>query len=250
VLNKFLTKELHTIPVLSQIALSLLGCMYLASQPSRHPSGLKVQELRTQSKKLIKAHHHCNRWAMKKLNKQHSLLTEATVPQSILTNLISSHEIDKEIIVFDSRAIDNPPIRPPDGVVWQHIPVSEGKYVHVSDEVDPHCGLTFQQPDNVLPFIRFPRAQSLNILSHTGHQAIIKALNACEKLKRTSLVRSDHKHMFGDYGTKVMYTCTGVQVSRRSRKVLEAAPYMEKLPGKQWGVLMRLMRGAERFPSR
>jgi hypothetical protein len=80
---------------------------------------------------------------MKKLNKQRSLLTEATVPQSILANLISSHEIDKEMIVFDGGAIDNPPIRPPDGVVWQCIPVSEGKYAHISDEVDPHHGLTF-----------------------------------------------------------------------------------------------------------
>jgi hypothetical protein len=183
---------------------------------------------------------------MKKLNKQRSLLTEATVPQSILTNLISSHEIDKEIIVFDGGAINNPPIRPLDGVVWRRIPVSEGKYLHISDEVDHHHGLTFQRLDNVLSFIRLPQAQSLNILSLTGHQAIIKALNAREKLKRTSLVRSDCKHIFGDYGTKVMYTCAGVQVSRRSRKVLEAAPYIEKLPRKHWRVLMHVMRRAER----
>jgi hypothetical protein len=138
----------------------------------------------------------------------------ATVPQSILTNLKSSHEIDKEIIVFDGGANDNPPIRPLDDIVWQRIPVSEGKYVHISDEVDPHRLLTFQWLDNVLPFIRLPQAQSMNILFHTDHQAIIKALNACEKLKRTSPVRSDRKRIFGDYGTKVMYTCAGVQVSR------------------------------------
>jgi hypothetical protein len=99
--------------------------------------------------------------------------------------------INKEIIVFDGGAVDNPLITPLDSVVWGGIPVSEGKYVHISDEVYPHCGLTFQQIDNVLPFIRLPQAQSLNILSHTGHQPIIKALNACEKLQITSLVRSD-----------------------------------------------------------
>ncbi len=43
-----------------------------------------------------------------------------------------------------------------------------------------------------------------------------------------------------------MYTCAGVQVSRHSSKVLEAAPYMKKLPKKHWRVLMHLMRGAER----
>ncbi len=60
VLNKLLTIELHTIPVLSKIVLSLLGCMYLASQPSHHPSGLKLHQLYTQSKKLIKNTHHCS----------------------------------------------------------------------------------------------------------------------------------------------------------------------------------------------
>ena len=92
------------------------------------------------------------------------------------------------------------------------IPVSEGKYVHISDEVDPYRGLTFQQLGNVLPFIRLSQAQSLSILSHTGHQAIIKALNTFEKFKRTLLVRSDCTHIFGDFGTKVMHTCAGVQV--------------------------------------
>jgi hypothetical protein len=94
----------------------------------------KSSSLRTQDASVVyieqetnkKACHRPNCWAMKKLNKQHSLLTEATVPQSILMNLISSHEIDKEMIVFDSGAIDNPSIRSPDSVVRQRIPVSEG----------------------------------------------------------------------------------------------------------------------------
>jgi hypothetical protein len=87
---------------------------------------------------------------------------------------------------------------------------------------------------------------SLNILSQVGHYSIIKALHACEKLKKTSLVRSDRKRIFGNYGTKVMYTCAGVQVSRRSKMVLEAAPYMETLPRLHWRVLMRSMIMAER----
>ncbi len=60
-------------------------------------------------------------------------------------------------------------------------------------------------------------------------------------------MRSDQKRIFGDYGTKVMYTCAGVQVSRRSCMVLEAALYMETLPRKHWMVVMRLMNLAERF---
>ncbi len=192
-----------------------------------------------------KAHHCRNRRARKKLNKQHSLLTEAIVPQSVLTNLLSTYEIDNEIIVFNGGVIDNPPIKPPDGVVWRCIPICEGTHVHICDEVDPYRGLTFKCVDNVLPFIRLPRGMSLDILSQVGHYSIIKSLHACEKLKRISLVRSDRKRIFGDYGTKVIYTCAGVQVSRRRKKVLEAAPFMEKLPSLHWRVLMHSMKMAE-----
>ncbi len=58
-------------------------------------------------------------------------------------------------------------------------------------------------------------------------------------------MRSNQKHIFGDYGTKVMYTCAGVQVSRCSRMVFESAPFMEKLPRNHWRVLMGLMTMAE-----
>ncbi len=99
---------------------------------------------------------------------------------------------------------------------FESIPICEGNYVHICNEVDPHCGLTFQRVENVLPFIRLPRALSLKIILKTGHHSIIKSLQALEKHKRISLVRSDQKRIFGDYGTKVMYTWAGVQVSRRS----------------------------------
>jgi hypothetical protein len=88
-------------------------------------------------------------------------LTKVNFPHSILTNLISTDNIDKEIIVFDGGAIDKPPILPPDEVIWQRIPVCIGKYILVQDEVDPYCGLTFQQIDSVLPFIRIPELNHL-----------------------------------------------------------------------------------------
>jgi hypothetical protein len=126
-----------------------------------------------------KARHRRNWRARKKLKKQNSVLTEATIPPSVLTNLLSIHEIENEIIVFDGGEIDNPPIKPPDGVDWRSIPIGVESHVHICDEVDPNRGLTFQRVDNVLPFIRLPRAMSLNILSQVGHYSIIKALHAC-----------------------------------------------------------------------
>jgi hypothetical protein len=247
VLNKVVPKELLPILIISKISPSLLGCMFLES-PSRHlPFTIDVPQLHIESnpppkKRVIVTIVMQGR----NLKKQHSLLTEATVLQSIQAKLISTHEINNEIIVFDGGAIDNPPIRPSDGVIWRCIPICEGNYAHICDEVGPHCGLTFQRVDNVLLFIRLPRSESLNILSKTGHYSISKALQGLEKLKKTSLVRSDQKRIFGDYGTKVMYTCAGVQVSRHSCMVLEAAPYIENLPRKHCIVLMRLMTMAER----
>jgi hypothetical protein len=52
-------------------------------------------------------------------------------------------------------------------------------------------------------------------------EKIFSALEECSKMKRTSLVRSDQKRIFGDYGEQVMATCAGVQVSRNRRGVLE-----------------------------
>ena len=111
VLNKFHPKE--TLPII--VALSPLGYMYLESPQRPHPLGLKVPQLRTQPT-TKKARHCRNRRARKKLKKQNSVLTEATIPPSVLTNFLSMHEIENKIILFDGGDIDNLPIKPPDGV--------------------------------------------------------------------------------------------------------------------------------------
>ncbi len=74
---------------------------------------------------------------------------------------------------------------------------------------------------------------------------IVCALEECEKLKKTSVTRSDLKRIFGDIGKCVMYTCAGVQVSRHSPEVLNCNAFMEKLPECHWTFLMKLMRHAK-----
>jgi hypothetical protein len=74
---------------------------------------------------------------------------------------------------------------------------------------------------------------------------ILGALEECEKLKKTSVRRSDNKRIFTDYGMSVMYTCAGVQASRNSPEVLDCNPFLEQLPQCHWTVLMKLMRHAE-----
>jgi hypothetical protein len=75
--------------------------------------------------------------------------------------------------------------------------------------------------------------------------SIQNALNACERLKKSPLIRSSAKHIFGDYGKPPMYTCAGLQVSHISREVLNAAPFMNQPPLCHWKVLMQLMQHAE-----
>jgi hypothetical protein len=173
------------------------------------------------------------------------MLTEVIVPDSILSNILTDNDIFNDIVVVDGGDFGNPSIRPPDGVTWRPISVMKGEHIFVQDEVNPIRGLTFKPVDGVRPFIRLPRKMSLNILRQNGMEKIFGALEECSKMKRTSLVRSDKKRIFGDYGERVMATCAGVQVSRNSQGVLDCAPFMENLPQHHWRVLMRLMRCAE-----
>jgi hypothetical protein len=149
------------------------------------------------------------------------------------------------VLVFDGGDCNSLPIQPPDGFNWCCISVLEDNCVISMDETNPHCGLTISPILNCHAFICMPRYQSLHILGKCGMTHIMNALLACETLTRQSLLRSNGKKSFGDYGKEIMYTCAGVQVSRKSRQVLEAAPFMDKLPLCHWRVMMKMMQCAE-----
>jgi len=183
--------------------------------------------------------------AKKKFKKQQQLLREVVVPPDGTINLLTTQEIDKEIIVFDGGNNANPPLRPPDGLIWRCISIAAGTHLHVDDETNPHRGLTFSRLSNSLPFIRMPRSMALNIISNCQMKKIYNALEACEKMRKVSLVRSDRNRVFGDYGKAVTYTCVGVQVSRNSRHVFDFPPCMDKLPSHHWEALTWIMRRAE-----
>jgi len=102
-------------------------------------------------------------------------------------------EVEDEVIAFDGGNTDTPPILPPDGLTWHSIQVST---LHIHDVINPHFGLSITRSNNCHPFIRLPRGISLNILGKAGHQLIYSALEACEKLRKASLVRSDKKRIF------------------------------------------------------
>ena len=123
-----------------------------------------------------------------------------------------------------------------------YIPTSK---LHIYNDINPDIGLTLTHSDNALPFIRLPHAISLKIIGASGLKKIYLSLKACERLRKTSLVRSDKKRIFGDYGVPVRYTCAGIQVDRRSKEVLGYAPYINKLLRHHLKSLMTIMCCAE-----
>jgi len=86
-----------------------------------------------------------------------------------------------------------------------------------------------------------PRDYALSITAEVTVNDIVDTLEECEKLKKTSLIRGQCKRIFGDYGQPIMYTSVGVQVSRNSSEVLNCNSFLQKLPKKQWTILMKLM---------
>ncbi len=184
---------------------------------------------------------HCrNCRARKKFMKQQRVLHEVVIPCNQYK--LSIQEIEDDIIVFDGGNLTTPPILPPDGPAWRCIPISK---LYVDNETNPNVGLSCLRINNSLPFIWLPRISALSIIQSSGLKRIYNALEACEKMRKVSLVRGKRKRIFTDYGKRVMYTCVGIQVSRNSPQVLDQAPFMDKVKSHHLDALMWMMRRAE-----
>ncbi len=147
-----------------------------------------------------KVRHWGNRCAKRKYEKQNQLLTEVVVPAHVQNNLLTHHDVEKDILVFDvfdRGDSDNPTIKSTDSVNWQWISISEEKFIVAIHQNDPNCGLTYACLDYTHPFIRMPRVQSLSILGDRGGMISIQnALNTCKRLQKSPLLRSSAKRIF------------------------------------------------------
>jgi len=180
------------------------------------------------------------RRATKKRLKQDGLLRYIVVPSN--QAIMSTTLIDSEIIVFNGGDNGTPPIRPPDGVRWRSIPVRD---LHIEDEVRGDIGLSFPRIHGTSPFICLPRDVSLAIIAECGLPMIYSALEACEKLRKVALSRSDKKRVFTDYGKEVTYACVGPQPSRNSKTVHDHPAFMDTLPNHHWRSLVWVMKQAK-----
>ncbi len=169
------------------------------------------------------------------------MLTEVIISDSIKQNVLSSLDVDNNIVVVDGGDIGNPSICPPDRIIWHCLLVSGGKKLHVQDELDPSHRLTISRLDGASPFIQMPQQMSLDICRQITVKDILLALDECEKLRRTPVTRSSGKRIFGDYSQHVMYTSAGIQVSWNSLDVLDCNAFVGKFDQEHWTVLMSLM---------
>ena len=55
-------------------------------------------------------------------------------------NLLSTQEIDDEVAIFDGGNKDNPPLHPPDGLIWRCISINDGRHIYVDDETNQDHG--------------------------------------------------------------------------------------------------------------
>jgi hypothetical protein len=105
----------------------------------------------------------------------------------------STLEIDSDIMVFDEGDHLSPPIRPPDGIEWQSIPVQD---LHIEDEISGNIGLTFPRINGTSPFIRLPHATLLDIISHDVNvNYFVEFHSAAVTAKGSSLTRIRQSHI-------------------------------------------------------
>jgi hypothetical protein len=89
------------------------SCIHLFSKSTKSSScktqATSIAYLEEPTTKKI--HHSCNRRAKRKYEKQNQLLTEVVVPAHIQKNLLTAHDVEKDILVFDGEDSNNPPIK-------------------------------------------------------------------------------------------------------------------------------------------
>ncbi len=140
--------------------------------------------------------------------------------------------------MFDGDNIHTLPICPPEGIEWHSSKVQD---LYIDDEANDDIGLTLTRIDGAHLFIHLPPSMALDIIGQCGLVKIYKALQACERLRTVSLVHSEKKRIFTDYGKQVMQACVGPQMSRNSQKDLNYPPFMEELFSHHWDSLVWLM---------
>ena len=61
------------------------------------------------------------------------MLREVVVPYDKI-ELLTNDDINSQVVVFDGGNDNNPPIHPPDGVLWRCISIRDGRHIYVDDE--------------------------------------------------------------------------------------------------------------------
>ena len=185
----------------------------------------------------------------KKGKKQRDCLIPVYIPAKLANHIHkwSEKELEDVTLVFDGGVDGNPPISAPVGVTWTSLRINDGD-LYVADTMDDSKGLIYPVSDGVSPFMRLPRKAALSMTKMDDikeNKRFCTALHSGAQAQRAPLKRGKSKLVFTDGNFADKYSCIGVQVNRGSKGVRGESYQADKMPVKDWNVIVEMIIRAE-----
>ena len=197
-----------------------------------------------------------NRWRRrqkrrnKKEKKQKECLIPVIIPGKLATHIHmwSDDDLKDITLVFDGGVDGNPPISAPADMTWTSLRINDGE-LYVADTMDDSKGLIYPVSHGVSPFMRLPRKAALSITKMDDikeNKSFCTALHSGAQAQRGPLKRGKSKLVFTDGKFADKYGCIGVQVNRGAKGVRGESYHVDKMPVKDWNVIVEMIRRVEK----
>jgi hypothetical protein len=185
----------------------------------------------------------------KKQKKQKDCMIPVCIPEKLAAHIHmwSDKELQGVTLVFDGGVDGNPPISAPADVTWTSLRINDGD-LYVADTIDDSKGLIYPVSDGVSPFMRVPRKTALSITKMDNikeNRLFSIALQSGAQAQRGPLKRGKRKLVFTDGKFADKYGCIGVQVNRGTKGVRGESYHADKMPVKDWNVIVEMITRAE-----
>ena len=186
----------------------------------------------------------------KKQMKQKESLIPVFIPGKLATHIHmwSDMELKGITLVFDGGVDGNSPISAPADMTWTSLRINDGE-LYVVDTMDDSKGLIYPVSHGVSPFMRLPRKAALSITKMDDikeNKRFCTALHSGAQAQRGPLKRGKSKLVFTDGKFADKYGCIGVQVNRGSKGVRGESYHADKMPVKDWNVIVEMIRRVEK----
>ena len=185
----------------------------------------------------------------KKQKKQKDCMIPVCIPEKLAAHIHmwSDKELQGVTLVFDGGVDGNPPISAPADVTWTSLRINDGD-LYVADTIHDSKGLIYPVSDGVSPFMKVPCKTALSITKMDNikeNRLFCIALQSGTQAQRGPLKRGKRKLVFTDGKFADKYGCIGVQVNRGTKGVRGESYHADKMPVKDWNVIVEMITRAE-----